>query len=152
MIYFFAGFAAALIVVAAAIAFVYQHLRKKNSQVEQVRGYLDLIPDLSDAQRQQVQRIRETFLPRVAGIRQNLCDRRAELAVLLFADPVDRERIAEISQDIITHQARLEDEVIRHILEEKEFLTPSQNQRFYEIIIDQFSTGGLGVHDIKGRK
>jgi len=42
--------------------------------------------------------------------------------------------------------------VIRHILEEKDFLTPSQNRRFYEIITDQFSTGGLGVHDIKGRK
>ena len=44
-----------------------------------------------------------------------------------------------------------EHEVIEHILEEKELLTPSQNQRFYEIIVEQFSGGGLGVHDVKSK-
>ena len=49
-------------------------------------------------------------------------------------------------------ESELEKEVIEHILEEKELLAPSQKRKFYEIIVDQFSFGGLGVHDVKGRK
>jgi hypothetical protein len=37
-------------------------------------------------------------------------------------------------------------------LEEKEILDPMQQKRFYDIILDQFAHGGLGVHDVKGRR
>jgi hypothetical protein len=42
--------------------------------------------------------------------------------------------------------------VVEHILEEQELLTPFQKRRFYEIIVEQFSSGGLGVHDVKSRR
>jgi hypothetical protein len=41
--------------------------------------------------------------------------------------------------------------VIEHILEKREILTPSQQKNFYEIIVEQFSWGRLGVHDVQGR-
>ena len=110
-----------------------------------------LIPDLTSKQMDQVQVIRDTFLPKVNQIRQNLRRERAELARLLFADPPDREGISAIARQIIEHQSELENEVIEHILEEREILSPSQQRKFYEIIIEQFSSGGLGVHDVKGR-
>jgi hypothetical protein len=46
----------------------------------------------------------------------------------------------------------MENEVIEHILEEKELLSPSQKRKFYDIIVQQFASGGLGVHNVKGRR
>jgi Spy/CpxP family protein refolding chaperone len=113
---------------------------------------LDLIPDLSEAQRNQVQEIRRVFLPKVDKIRQSLYIKRAELADLLFIEPADREKIYAVAEQILRHQSDLEKEVIEHILEERELLSPSQKRIFYQVIVQQFATGGLGVHDVKGRK
>jgi hypothetical protein len=95
---------------------------------------LDLIPDLSREQRVVVQEIRQTFLPKVHGIRENLRRERVELAKLLFSEPTDRNGICEVAKQVLEHQSELEREVIEHILEEKELLTPSQKKKFYEII------------------
>jgi Spy/CpxP family protein refolding chaperone len=141
-----------LVLVAACFMLMYSHLARKRQRAKNVKGYLDLIPDLTGKQRDQVQEIRLTFLPKVEGIRQNLCQRRIELARLLFAEPSDREKIYAFAERILSDQAELEREVIEHILEEKELLTPPQKRKFCEIIMDQFSSGGLGVHDVKGRK
>jgi len=112
----------------------------------QIRGYLDLI-DLTDDQRAKVEQIRVTFLPRVAGIRQELRKRRMELADALFSAPPERERIRGIVEQISGLQTTLEMEVVEHILEEKGLLTPEQQRQFHAVIIEQFATGGLGVHD-----
>jgi len=96
-----------------------------------------------------VQEIRRTFLPKVAKIRENLRRERAELARLLFADPPDTEQIHAVARQILLHQSELENEVIEHILEEREILSPSQQRKFYEIIVEQFASGGLGVHDLR---
>lgn len=117
-----------------------------------VKGYLDLIPDLTTEQKEMVREIRRTFLPKVAQIRENLRRERAELARLLFADPPDMNRIHAIARQILLHQSALENEVIEHIIEEKEILSPAQQSKFHEIIVEQFSAGGLGVHDVRGWK
>jgi Spy/CpxP family protein refolding chaperone len=127
-------------------------LRGSRNQAKRMRGYLDLIPDLTPEQRAKVQEIRRTFLPRVEGIRQKLCLRRAELASALFEDPPERDTIYSIAGEILSHQSELEKEVIEHILEEQEILTPPQRQKFHEIIVEQFASGGLGVHDVRGMK
>jgi len=43
-------------------------------------------------------------------------------------------------------QAKLEKEVINHILQEKEILTLDQQRQFHEIIKKEFEKGGLGIH------
>lgn len=149
---FISGFAAALFLGAIILAAVYMRLKRKPEKGEPIRGYLDLIPDLSQEQRLQVQEIRRTFLPRVEGIREQLRLKRAELADLLFAEPAERPAIDRATGEILRRQSELEKEVIEHILEEKALLSPSQRRKFYQIIVDQFSAGGLGVHDIKSRK
>jgi hypothetical protein len=98
----------------------------------------------------QLQSIRSSFLPRVEETRNDLCIKRAKLADLLFAEPIDKSKINETYREILRYQSELESDVIDHILEEKELLSPSQQKRFYEIIVDQFSSSGLGVHDVKG--
>ena len=94
----------------------------------------------------------KVFLPKVAEIRKDLHLKRSELADLLFEEPEERAKIDELARKILASQAKLENEVIEHILEEKELLSPLQKRKFYEIIVEQFSSGGLGVHDVKGRK
>jgi Spy/CpxP family protein refolding chaperone len=149
---FFAGFITTLVLTAAVLYGFYVHSRRNRADFSKIKGYLDLIPDLSKEQREKVQEIRRVFLPEVQGIRENLRRERAELAKLLFADPPDRAKIGAVSQRILLHQSDLENDVINHILEEKELLSVSQQKRFYEIIVDQFASGGLGVHDVRARE
>jgi Spy/CpxP family protein refolding chaperone len=110
-----------------------------------IRGYLDLIK-LTEGQKQQVEEIRKDFLPRVAGIRQALRQKRLELSDLLFAEPPDMQAIEEISREISKLQAQLEKEVIEHIIQEKQLLAPEQRRQFYKVIQGEFEKGGLGVH------
>ena len=147
---FIIGFISALAAGALALAGSYFYLKHRGRSRAAIKGYLDLIPDLSPEQRGKVQEIRRDFLPKVEGIRRNLRQNRSELASLLFAEPADKDLIFDKAREIAFHQSELEREVIEHILEERDLLTPAQKRRFYEIIIGQFSSGGLGVHDLKG--
>ncbi|MDD5153458.1 MAG: periplasmic heavy metal sensor [Desulfovibrionales bacterium] len=117
----------------------------------EIRGYLDLI-NLTADQRHKVEKIREGFLPRVAGIRQELRRRRMHLADLLFSTPLDHEEIRAAVEEISGLQLKLEQEVIEHIIEENEILTLEQQSRFHGVIIEQFRGGGLGIHDVPGRR
>jgi len=150
--YFVAGFVSALVLAMLIMATTYAYLKRRQGKPKNVVGYLDLIPDLTQAQRNQVQEIRRVFLPKVDQIRQSLYMKRAELADLLFIEPADREKIYAVAEQILHHQSELENEVIEHILEERELLSPSQKRKFYEVIVQQFGAGGLGVHDVKGRR
>jgi Spy/CpxP family protein refolding chaperone len=150
--YFFYGFATALVLAGLGLTAIYVALRRSRESKAKIKGYLDLIPDLTAEQRAQVQEIRRVFLPKIEGIRRNMRCKRADLAELLFAEPPDRAGIAAVAAEIIGHQSELEHEVIEHILEEQELLSASQRRRFYQIIIEQFSAGGLGVHDLRAGK
>ncbi len=147
--FFIFGFWVAIIIIAFIIAGFYVKRRGNSSNI---KGYLDLIPDLSKEQRLKVQGIRQTFLPKVQKIRQDLCGYRYDLAMALFSDPTDRDKVQSISQAITRCQSELEQEVIDHIIEEKELLSPKQQKRFFEIILEQFAHGGLGVHDVKQQR
>jgi Spy/CpxP family protein refolding chaperone len=149
---FLLGFISAIIFVATGLTALYSHLKRVRNFKAGIKGYLDLIPDLTEEQRAKVQEIRRTFLPRVSRIRENLRRERAELAKLLFAELPDRDKIHTVARQILLHQSDLENEVIEHILEERELLSVSQQRKFYEIIVEQFSSGGLGVHDVRSGK
>jgi hypothetical protein len=96
-----------------------------------------------------VQEIRKVFLPKVAELRQNMRSKRAELAEQLFKAPADRLKIHAVSDQILKYRSELEREVIEHILQEKEILSDSQRKKFYDIIVGQFASGGVGVHDLQ---
>jgi hypothetical protein len=146
---FFYGFLSALFLVAAVLFGLYFFSKRNRANLSNIKGYLDLIPDLSLKQREKVQEIRQTFLPKVHGIRGNLRRERAGLARRLFSEPTNRDEIYEVAKQIVDHQSELEREVIEHILGEQELLTPSQKKKFYDIIVEQFASGGLGVHDLR---
>jgi Spy/CpxP family protein refolding chaperone len=114
-----------------------------------IRGYLDLIA-LTNEQKRQVEDIRRDFLPKVEGIRQSLRHNRLQLNDLLFAESTDLRMIAEKNNEISALQTKLEREVIDHILQEKELLSPEQKREFYQVIRNEFVKGGLGIHGERG--
>lgn len=144
---FFIGFFTGICVVG-----FYLYLAKRaNPSPQKIRGYLDLIPSLTEDQKEKLEDIRKVFLPKVAQIRRDLRSKRRVLADLLFSDVTDRQAITKQMEEITTLQIKLEEEVIDHILEEKMLLTPEQQGQFYRIIIDQFQAGGLGIHGVGGQ-
>ena len=149
---FIYGFLTAFVLICFILTATYVALSGTRQRKANIKGYLDLIPDLTGEQKARLQEIRRVFLPKVEGIRQDMRLKRAELAELLFSEPSDRSLIYEVAEVIIERQSQLEREVIEHILEEKELLTPSQKQKFYEIVVEQFSWGGLGVHDLRAER
>jgi len=134
---------AAIVLIQLAVR-LYARMRQKP-----IRGYLDLIA-LTDEQKRQVEDIRRDFLPKVEGIRQSLRDNRLKLNDLLFAESPDMTSIAKKSNKISDLQSKLEQEVIDHILQEKELLSPEQKRAFYQVIRNEFEKGGLGVHGERG--
>ena len=110
-----------------------------------VRGYLDMI-DLSAEQKRKVEEIRKGFLPKVEHIRKELRGKRLGLNDLIFASQPDMKVIDDKTMEIADLQAKLEKEVINHILQEKEILTLDQQRQFHEIIKKEFEKGGLGIH------
>ena len=149
---FLLGFISALSIVLGVFVGSYYYLKYTRWKHSSIKGYLDLIPGLSGEQRQKVQDIRKTFLPGVEKIREDLCQKRMVLARALFSESADRSEVHAAAQDILKCQAELEHAVIEHILEEKALLNPKQQRSFYDIILQQFAQGGLGVHDIKQRR
>jgi len=147
--WFWLGLAVGLALAALALVVIYVILAAQRRRRAAIRGYLDLIEDLGPEQRRQVEQIRVGFLPRVGALRQALREERALLARLLFDEPASRPGVDLVLAQILDHQAELERLVIEHILEEKELLSPAQRRRFFEIIVQQFSSGGLGVHDAR---
>ena len=152
MLDFIFGFATAVVIIFALFTGAYYYLKHTRWKYTNIKGYLDLIPDLTEDQRRKVQEIRLSFLPNVEKIRQELCTKRVSLARELFSEPVDRDKVHSVAQEILKCQSELELEVIDHIIEEKELLSPGQQRKFFDIILDQFAHGGLGVHDIKQRR
>ena len=144
--FFLFGFLTAVVIVVIIIVALYLKSRPNPSNI---KGYMDLIPNLSNEQRLKVHDIRQTFLPKVEKIRRDLCGYRYDLAKALFSEPTYRDKVLQISQAIIRCQSELEQEVIDHIIEEKELLSPEQQKKFFDIILEQFAHGGLGVHDVK---
>jgi Spy/CpxP family protein refolding chaperone len=115
-VFFLLGFLAAMILISLALTGVYLSVRRSREKRTKIQGYLDLIPDLTEEQRNRVKQIRHDFLPRVEGIRENMRIERAELAKLLFAEPPDRIAIHAVAERIARHQSELEREVIEHII------------------------------------
>jgi Spy/CpxP family protein refolding chaperone len=148
---FIFGVSTACLFWAAVLASAFLYWRHKKLKSSSIKGYLDLIPDLTGEQRQKVQGIRAVFLPEVQKIRQEMCQKRMELARALFAESADRLAVHAAAEDILKCQSELEHAVIEHILEEKEILGERQRRKFFSIILQQFAHGGLGVHDI-GKK
>jgi Spy/CpxP family protein refolding chaperone len=77
---------------------------------------------------------RKAFDERTAAIRELLSHKRTELVSVLSQPLPDREKIDSLTKEIGIAQTELEKEVINHILQAKEILTPEQQKKFLDLI------------------
>ena len=89
---------------------------------------------LSDSQKQKMEIFRKTFDEKTDKIRKDLRHKRNELVELLKESYLDRQKIDSLIKEIAFAQMELEKEVIDHILQEKEILTPEQQKKFIDLI------------------
>jgi len=96
--------------------------------------YLDMKLALSDAQKQKMEVLRKAFIERTDEKREVLGHKRNELLRLLNERSPDRAKVDCLIREIGIAQAELEKEVVDHILQQKEMLTPEQQQEFLGLI------------------
>jgi Spy/CpxP family protein refolding chaperone len=59
---------------------------------------------------------------------------RSELVDLLAAEPTDREAIAAKQAEILNGQREMQKQIIAHLLAEKQFLTPEQSTKLFQMM------------------
>jgi len=96
--------------------------------------YVCMQLSLSETQRQKMDTYKKVFDERTVTIRESLSHKRNELVQLLNAPLPDQEKIDSLIKEIGITQTELEKEVVNHILQAKEILTPEQQEKFLNLI------------------
>jgi len=96
--------------------------------------YVCMQLSLSDTQRQKMEVLRKAFTESADKKRGILGYKRNELVSLLSESSLNREKIDSLIKEIGIVQTELEKEVVNHILQAKEILTPEQQEKFLDLI------------------
>lgn len=95
-------------------------------------------------QRKHFQHMREIFLPGVKKTHEQLFRKRKELADLIMTDKPDTAVINGMLNEISGLQMRIEKDVVRQLLKERELMDPEQRKQFQKFILKR-----LGDRDRK---
>jgi len=114
---------------------VWEKKRSKEFSLHSQRHYRKERIVLSPEQKEQRDRIRKTFSPKIQSIRSELHRERCALGDLLMKDEPDTVLIEKKIDQIGKLQTDIEREVIYHLLREKSILTPDQRQQFLNTVL-----------------
>ena len=89
---------------------------------------------LSESQTKEIEALRKSLEPKMEEIREELREKKAQLVYLLKESKPDLEKINIQLSEIESLQTKLQKLVIRHLLQEKNILTPEQQDKFFSII------------------
>jgi Spy/CpxP family protein refolding chaperone len=90
--------------------------------------------DLSKDQRSRLDGSRDRFLRALNEIYDKMDSRHIELVDLIAADPVDRRAIDKKFEEIHSLQKSMQQQVVGHLTELKQIMTPSQQTRFFAVL------------------
>ena len=107
---------------------------------------------LSDSQRKKVESLNRAFYPKIMRMRAQLAEKRAELSELLEEAPLNQEKIEVKINEIAHLQAQLEKEVLNHIGEVGQILTPAQRKRFFSFVRERLRRREKGWGRDGGRR
>jgi uncharacterized membrane protein len=97
-------------------------------------------------QRKHFEHMRGMFLPAVKETRERLFEKRRQLADLVTADKPDTVAIGRALDEIGTLQIRIEKEVVRQMLKERDVMDPKQREWFRKIILKRLDDKGQSRH------
>jgi Spy/CpxP family protein refolding chaperone len=111
-----------------------------------------LISELSldKEQRGKMRTVRRSFFNEIAPIRSELTTRRESLVNLLTAKKPDRNTIDQKLSEINALQSKIQYAVINNLLREKDFLTPKQQEQYFNCICNKLCPNCLRME--KGRR
>ncbi len=89
---------------------------------------------LSSHQLEKVQPLALIFHDRLQRLQQEMETARTHLVRLLAQDSVDHSQAEELRKQMAAVQDQIQKEVISHLLELKEILTPGQRERFFSLL------------------
>lgn len=101
---------------------------------------------LSESQKARMEALDKPFRSKVNQLKAELRQKRDELSALLLEPNPTAESINAKLDEIATLQVELQKVVVAHLLEIKEILTPEQQKRFFAMIIEELSPGGMNRH------
>jgi Spy/CpxP family protein refolding chaperone len=90
--------------------------------------------NLSKEQRIQIESSRDRFLRDLNRIGSGIVSRHIELIDLIAGDSVDRGAVETIFEEIHSLQQSMQHQVVEHLLEHKQIMTPAQRAKFFEIL------------------
>jgi len=96
---------------------------------------------LTDEQVAKTRTCREKCDVCIDALSYRMKEKRLDLVKELMAEAPDSVRIKHILQQVDSLQAKLQREVVKHLLLEKEILTPEQQKKFFSIVLERFSEG-----------
>jgi len=97
--------------------------------------------DLTDDQVARMKTFRETFHPKIEALSQQMREKRIDLVKELMVESPDSVRIERILCQVDSLQVRLQREVVKHLLLEKEIFAPEQQEKFFSMVLERFSVG-----------
>jgi Spy/CpxP family protein refolding chaperone len=109
-------------------------LSRENHHLYQALG-------LSDSQRSKMEPLARKFHARLEELADAVGGKRDSLVDLLAQKEVNRDRIERLQKEIAAVQGEIQKEVIVHIIELKDVLTPKQQQRFFDLLGEAMSRG-----------
>jgi Spy/CpxP family protein refolding chaperone len=95
-------------------------------------AYEDL--DLSEDQRVRIEAGRDRFLSALNDIGDRIIAKHLELMDLIAAEPTDRQAVEGKFQEIHSLQQSMQSNVMEHLLEDKQILTPEQRAKFFALL------------------
>lgn len=101
---------------------------------------------LSTSQKSHMETLDKPFRSKVNQLKAELSQKRDELSALLLEPNPAAEIINAKLEEIATLQVELQKVVVAHLLSIKEILTPEQQKRFFAMIIEELSPGGMSRH------
>jgi Spy/CpxP family protein refolding chaperone len=90
--------------------------------------------DLSKDQRSRLEGSRDRFLSALSEIGDRMVSRHIELVDLIAAGPVDRQAIDRKFDEIHSLQKSMQQQVVEHLLEQKQIMTPAQRAKFFAVL------------------
>ena len=97
---------------------------------------------LSESQLKQLKPLEKSLELKMEKLRILLREKRGELVDLLTEPQPDQKAIANKLNEIASGQVELEKEIVTHLLQIKEILTPMQQKKFFALIEDRLCPGG----------
>ena len=110
---------------------------------------------LDNGQRGKMRGLRRSLRGGIDPIRDELTTKREDLVNLLTVEEPDRSAIDKKLSEINGLQSQIQHTVINHLLREKEFLTPLQQKKYFDLISKRLCQGRFamekGPRDYRGQ-